>query len=238
MIAVVTGSQSGIGKAVKEKLIQNGVQVISVDKDCQGGDKDSYAVDVSDEKQVIMFWEQMREKYEKIDFLVNCAGIFFYQERKKIFELPVEEIEQVFRVNFIGNFLMLREAIPHLKKAEGGSVVCISSDQTIYPRKGNLPYIVSKDAVNGLVQTAAVELCKDQIRVNGIAAASVRTRFIDSMFEPEKISEVYAEEDKQMPFGLIEADDIAELVFFLLSDKSRRITGQIYLVDSGKYLFH
>lgn len=234
-IAVVTGCCSGIGASVKNRLLEQGATVIGIDIE-EYKNESYFCADVSDEAQMIDAFRKISEKYDHIDYLVNCAGIFFANQRSSLMDMEVAELETVWRINFLGSFLTLKYALPLLLKSDSASVINLSSDQTVKAQKNNLAYLVSKDSVNALTKTAALELCNCNIRVNAVAAASVRTHFIDRLFSAETLENVYRSENRKMPLGLIEPDDVTELVIFLLSEKSKKITGQIYLIDAGKLL--
>jgi NAD(P)-dependent dehydrogenase (short-subunit alcohol dehydrogenase family) len=151
--------------------------------------------------------------------------------------MQLDEWEQTLRVNLTGTMLVTKAAIPLLKKAEGNkSITNISSDQTLHPRKRNAAYLVSKSGINSLTQLAAVELQEFGICVNAIAVASVKTNFINSLMEDAaRIEEIFHEEGRKMPFGIIYPEEVAEMVMFLSSKRAAKITGQIMLMDSGLY---
>lgn len=152
--------------------------------------------------------------------------------------MDLNEWERVISVNITGAMLITKYAVPLLKCSNGDkAIVNISSDQAWYPRKRNSAYSVSKAGIVGFSRASAVELIESKIRVNSILPASVRSSFIRNVVrKKEEMDELYKREDKKMPLGLIEPEEVAELIFFLGSDKSKKITGQSIIMDSGVYI--
>ncbi len=117
------------------------------------------------------------------------------------------------------------------------AVVFISSDQAEHPRRKNSAYAVSKGGIETLTKVCAVEGAVYGVRVNCIKPASVHTNFIRKLADSEAhMAEIYKKAAQEMPFGLIEPEDIAESVFYLGSECAKCITGQSLLIDSGLYL--
>lgn len=236
-VAIITGAASGIGKSVCECLLKDNITVIGVDKSiiniigCE-----IYQFDVSNEDEVRELFDLIQRNHSKIDYLVNCAGIFCFKSRNCIKDSNVNEIKKVFESNFISSFLMTKYAVPLMEKC-GGAIVNLSSDRTIRTSANNIAYTASKAAINDLTKVSALELIQQKIRVNAVAAASVRTNFINAAFESkEMIDKIFEIENEKMPLGLIEPEYVAQIICFLLSDKAKNITGQIIPVDSGVLL--
>ena len=236
-VAIVTGAASGIGKSVCECLLRENVAVIGVDKntiDIESCEK--YQIDVSNESEVIEMFDLIKSNHSKISYLVNCAGIFCFESRNCIKSSNANEIKKVFDANFFSSFLMTKYVAPLMEEC-GGAIVNLSSDRTFKTSANNIAYTVSKAAINELTKVSAIELMEQKIRVNAVAAASVRTNFINAIFESkEKIEKIFEIENEKMPLGLIEPEQIAQLICFLLSDKAKNITGQIIPIDSGVLL--
>ena len=236
-VAIVTGGSGGIGGAICELLSKNDFDVINLDIKIDNKYK-SIKCDVSKEEDIVSAKKEIIEKYkiDTIDLLVNTAGIFCYKERGEIVELSFEEWKKVLNVNLDSVFLCSKHFISLLKNSDNySSIINISSDQAIKPRRKSGAYAVSKAGISSLTKILACELSKYKIRVNEIAAASVKTNFINDYFERKNmdVEEIYSNMEKQMPFGLIMPNSIAEMVLFLSSEKAKNITGQTILIDSG-----
>lgn len=235
---LVTGAASGIGRAVAEKYKLTGCEVIGIDKESIPCDFRLLACDLADEDQVKSTFASLCEKYQKIDYLINVAGVFYIGKRNTVAEMELSGWNATLHNNLTGTMLCCKYAVPLLEnnKAEDRAIVNITSDQAIYPRKKNSAYAVSKSGISCLTKVLAQELMDSKIRVNAIAPASVRTNFIHNLATDKRsVEDIYLMEDQKMPLGLIMPEDVAELAFFLGSKLAKRITGQIIMMDSGLY---
>lgn len=235
---VITGAASGIGKAVALKYLAQGHQVIGLDRQAADGPYPILPCDISDENAVRQAFDQIGRRWGCIHYLINCAGVFFSGRRATIDEMDLKDWNDVLRINLTGTMLVTKAAIPLLKKADTDrAIVNISSDQAVHPREKNGAYAVSKSGIECLTRLCAAELLEARIRVNAVAPASVRSNFILELAGDEaRMDAIYRKQDEKMPLGLIEADEIAEIVLFLGSDAAGKITGQVISVDSGSYL--
>lgn len=237
-IVVVTGAASGIGRAVAEKYKSMGYETIGIDKNSDKCDFELLVCNLADGKEVKNIFALIKEKYEKIDYLINVAGIFFVGERSTVVDMDISNWNATLHNNLTSVMLCCKYAIPIMENGDtkDRAIVNITSDQSIYPRKKNSAYAVSKSGINCLTKVLAQELLPNRIRVNAIAPASVKTNFIHGLaLDEDSMENIYQKEDKKMPFGLIMPEDVAELAFFLGSDLSKRITGEIVMMDSGIY---
>lgn len=235
---VVTGAASGIGKAIADIYFSDGYEVIGLDVVQADTGYPIIACDVSDESAVSAAFDLISERVSAIRYLINCAGIFFSARREPIDMISLEEWNNTYRNNATSVMLVTKYAIPLLKACRGDkAIINISSDQVKFPRPKNVSYSVSKSAIENFSRACAVEFLEDKIRVNVVEAASVRTNFIHKLSgTAERENEIYNRENKKMPLGLIEAEDVAQMVCFLGSVKAKRITGQVILIDSGLYI--
>lgn len=235
---IITGASSGIGYAAAKMYNDNGYNVIGLD--LNGGNFEFPVIqcDVSNEDSVRCAFDCIRNKTTSIQYLVNCAGVFFVNHRNTIDSMSVEEWDAVYRNNTTSVLLVTKYALPLMREFAGDkAIINISSDQARYPRRRNAAYAVSKGAIEVLSKTCAVELLEESIRVNSIEIASVKTKFIRKLSGSiQRENEIYTKENEKMPLGLILPEDVAETIFFLGSEKACRITGQTLLIDSGLYL--
>lgn len=132
---------------------------------------------------------------------------------------------------------MIKNTYPMLKKSDEASVVNISSEQSYLPQLGFAPYAVSKAAINTLTASAAQEFLNDKIRVNAIALGTVKTNILSSFCnDKDEIENLFKNKDQEIPFGVMNTSNVADMVSFLLSHNARYITGEVLRADGGSFL--
>ena len=234
-VMLVTGACGGIGRCLCGNFIGKGFRVIGLDKaDNPPPQVDFYRCDISEEAQVTQTLKTIWEKYDCLDILVNVAGIVAKNGTHAVADLPYEEWSSVLRVNLDGTFLVTRAAIPLIKKSSGArAILSISSEQVVYPATGSAPYVISKAGVEMLTKVLSVELLGERIRVNALALASVRNNFIGKLVgDPARLARMSEMRNREMPFGILEVNDVFHAVEFLIRDDTK-ITGQVIVIDSG-----
>lgn len=236
---IVTGGSRGIGRAIVEKLTSAGHEVafsynsnrekaeeLVASINTQGGKAHALSVDVTDFKQAESFIAAAREKMGDVDALVNNAGI---TRDKSLFIMQPEEWHSVINTNLNGYFNITRNIIGYFMKNKKGCIVNISSVAGTIGIGGQTNYCASKAAIIGFTKSLAKEVAKLQIPVNCIAPGYIDTDMTSA------IDETHREQLKKMVpmqrFGRVE--EVAELVLFLLSDKTRYITGHTFVIDGG-----
>ena len=239
-VAIVTGGASGIGLSIATRLAADGARLLIVDSDgpqgeasvadlAAGGVEARLEVgDVGDPEVAGRSVSRAIEVWGRIDILVNNAGIG--GDIGNIWELPVEELDRVYRTNLRGVFLFCAEVVPHMMERDYGRIVNIAS---IAGKEGNprqVPYSATKAAVITLTKSVGKELARTGIRVNCVAPALVQTPILDQ-FTQEQI-EYLAE---RIPMGRLgEADEIAALVAWLASAECSFSTGAVFDVSGGR----
>jgi len=228
-VAAISGGAKNIGKGIALKLLSENWRVAIIDIDKNGlqnleGSEDilKFCGDVSSEKDVKEFFEKIKEKFGRLDLIVNNAAIGGF---KNFLDLSVSEWKKVIDVNLTGYFLMSRFGVPLILENPGkGTIVNIASTRAIMSEPGNEAYSASKSGILGLTHALANSLGPN-IRVNAISPGWI-------LHENETISE---EEHKQHPVGRAgKISDIAELVLFLSDEnKSGFITGANIVIDGG-----
>ena len=239
---LVTGGDRGIGKAIVLKFAQEGFSVAftyymrerdavrtAEEASTYGVDVFFTRMDVGDEESVRSAAEEVSKVFPYLNVLVNNAGIISF---KKFEETTLEEWERLIRINLTGVYLVTRSFLPLLKRADWASIVNIAS---IAGQTGNVvasvSYCASKAGVIGLTRRLAVELAPD-IRVNAVAPSFVETDmvkdFIDTPENREKVAELHPLK------GVARPEDIANVVYFLTTQDSRFITGQVISVNGGR----
>lgn len=235
--AIITGVASGIGECIAKHFIEEGIHVFGIDENIPKNEKIEYfKCDIRDEEKIINIINDIKEKTEHIDYLINSAGIFCYKGRDLIEDLSKEEWQNVIDVNLTGTFLITKYSIPLLKKSSNGNIINLSSEQVVLPQIKSAPYAITKAGIEMFSKILAFELIESRIRVNTIALASVRTNFLKRYKKDDVIINTIMENtDRNMPFGIIKAYDVYKLVKYLI-EEDNKITGQTILMDSGVVL--
>lgn len=235
-IALVTGAAKGIGKAIATRLVQDGLFVILVDSDRKStqetakllGEKNVavHFADISEEFQVIQLFETIVQHYQKLDAVINNAGII---NDNLIWNMSAEEFDQVVRINLKGTWLMCREAAKLMKLQQSGRIINISS-RAWMGNRGQTNYSASKAGVIGLTRALALELGPYNVLVNAIAPGLIDTPLTQKL-KPEILEKLI---QAQPTKSIGSPDDVANAVSFLVSPKTNFISGQLIYVDGGK----
>lgn len=232
--AIVTGGCRGIGLAVAEILLQQGWRVAMVDRDTEelhrvaDGMENVLAVeaDISIPEQVDRMVAETVAAFGRVDALVNNAGVALFSRAGRT---SFQEWREVMATNLDGVFLCTQAAAPELAKTHG-SVVNIASISGLRASTLRVAYGTSKAAVIHLTKQFAAELGEQGIRVNCVAPGPVRTKLAAAVHAPEIIAAYY----DAIPLNRYgEAQEIAEAVVFLCSDKASFVSGQTLAVDGG-----
>lgn len=242
-VALITGGTGGIGKATAKLFLEEGAKVAVVgtsDEKLQELKNELSEVltikaDVADEEDTKNYINKTVEEFETIDIFFNNAGI--EGKTAPLEEQTLESFNKVMAVNATGVFLGMKHVIPVMKKGGGGSIINTSSVAGLMGSPDLSPYVASKHAVVGLTKSAAVELAKENIRVNSIHPAPIDTRMMESielMLSPEDRAAARTGFESVVPMGRYgKAEEVAKLVLFLASDDSSYITGAQYTVAGG-----
>lgn len=234
---LVTGATGGIGKAVVSELAEKGYQIVAVartEKKLQEladdyGDCIRYIVcDLSDVSHVAAIFEQLSEWEIVLSGVVYCAGCC---NSAPIRGIDRDDMQRDMNVNVLAFVEMGKYFSKKKYISEGAGIVAISSMSAWDITKGMCVYSMSKEALNVAVQTMAKEFMKRKIRVNAILPAYVKTEM--TMGSGDVESRIAKLQEKQ-PMGIIEPEYIAYMVEFLLSEKSKYMTGCLIPVSGGR----
>ncbi len=229
-IAIVSGGSGGIGSAIIRGLQQAGGVAVSFDLS-PPPDKDIpwLQCDVRSDNSVSSAVQQLFEKNGRLDLVIHAAGV---SREAVIWKLAVEDWDLIQAVNLRGAFLLLKHAIPFMRRGNGGRVVLIGSINGSRGKFGTSAYSASKAGLLGLAKSVARETGRFGILVNVIEPGWVRTPMTESL--PAAARE--GAENESLLGSLVETSDIAGAVRFLCGPGANRITGQILRVDAGQFL--
>jgi NAD(P)-dependent dehydrogenase (short-subunit alcohol dehydrogenase family) len=243
-VALITGASSGIGRATALLFARNGVNVVAIGRNegelgsLRDEAKDSkgslrvHLADVTETSQVDRLIIETVEHFGQIDVLVNSAGII---KTGSIEDTTLDDWDKMMNINARSVFYIMQKALPHLESTKG-SIVNVSSVTGIRAFPGVLAYCVSKAAVDQLTRCVALELAKKGIRVNAVNPGVVETNLHKrGGMSPEDYGKFLANAANTHPIGRAgQPSEVAELIYFLASDKAGWITGATYEIDGGR----
>ncbi len=237
-VAVVTGAGRGIGKAIAEMLAAGGVTVVCVSRSeancsqvadgivARGGKARAMAVDVSDAAAVEQASARLNEEFGAVNILVNNAGI---TRDGMMLRMSQENWHDVINTNLSSCFYWTKGLAGPMSRKRWGRIVNITSVIGLMGNAGQVNYAAAKAGIIGLTKSLAKELASRSVTCNAVAPGFIETDMTASLDESLS-SEILARIPLKR-FG--KADDIANIVDFLCSDKADYITGQVFTVDGG-----
>lgn len=238
--ALITGSATGIGKAVALRLAREGCNVAinalgmmeeqgcAAVEECRalGVESELFLADVTSFTQCGEMVKAVKERFGSLDVLVNNAGI---TKDALLPRMTEEQFDAVINVNLKGVFNMCRHTSMVMIRQKGGRIINVSSVAGVYGNAGQMNYSASKAGVVGMTLTAAKELGSRGITVNAVAPGFIRTAMTDAL--PEDIKQQMLKQITLGHFG--EAEDVAEAIAFFASEQAGYITGQVLVIDGG-----
>lgn len=233
-VAIITGGARGMGASHVRRFVEEGAKVVFTDINEEVGEKLASELgdntlfvkhDVTDEAG----WQEVVEKAEAafgpVNVLVNNAGISM---SKSIFDMSVEDYKKIIDINQVSVFLGIKAVLPSMQKAEGGSIVNISSMNGIVG--GAVGYTDSKFAVRGMTKAAALQVGHLGIRVNSVHPGVIETPMVTEGDAVEQIKEFA----KQIPMRrMAQSEEVTNMVLFLASSESSYSTGSEFIIDGG-----
>ncbi len=247
-VALVTGGTSGIGLEATKMLLKGGAEVLIVGVSENEGrqalmeleDWDQQltlvTADISYPSECNRVVQTLLSEFGRLDILINCAGVFI--------EHTIDEVEEVvydriMDVNVKGTFFMCKYAIPQMRKAEGGAIINISSDAGLQGNYNCTTYCASKGAITLFTKALALDLARDNIRVNCVCPGEIHTpmveRKIEAAVKKGETKEVYLQALlKDYPIDRMgKAEEVAAVICFLASDMASFVLGASWSVDGG-----
>lgn len=217
---VVTGASRGIGKAIADRLVARGEEVIGVARTIADSEFETLAVDVSSENQVKNLARLLRSRPTAVTALINAAGV---ASMNLAVLAPAPKVRSVIETNLFGTMFMCQALAPLMIRTGGGSIVNISTIAVSLALQGESAYIASKAGVEAFSRTLARELGGHNITVNCIAPGPISTDLLKGVSR-EQIVRITDRQIIQRQFSLEEVCDVVEI---LLDPRSRSITGHV-----------
>jgi len=238
-VVLITGAASGIGKAIALKFVKEGAKIIiNYNKSCKEaerleeiikkkGEAHLIKADISRYGEIFSLLRKTIEKYGRLDILINNASIF---PKKNFFEYDEKLFDRIINTNLKSVFFCSQIASQYMLKQKEGIILNISSNAGIIPKKNKgIVYGLSKAGVINLTKSLALTLAP-HIRINCIAPGFTETPMA-AFFRNKKMK---TEVEKKIPLQRVNSPhDIANLALFLVSDESKNITGQTFIIDGG-----
>ena len=238
-VAFITGGSRGIGKEVALKFADNGYNIVinyvSDKTDVEKLEKEFsekgvetliLKADVTNGEEIENLVKQVIEKFGKIDVLVNNAGI---TRDNLLMRMSEEEFDKVIEVNLKGTYIVTKSVIKYMMKKRNGSIINLSSVVGVAGNAGQANYSASKAGIIGFTKSIAKELASRNIRANAVAPG-----FIETDMTAVLSDEIKENIHNQIPLKRIgSAKEVANLIYFLGSEESSYITGQVINVDGG-----
>ena len=244
-VAFVTGAAGTIGRAIVQRLADNGASVVVADINLAGAEAVALqhpsamacSVDISSQDSTEAGVLSAVARFGRLDILVNNAGVNTFAHRVTIDGFPVEEWDRITRIDLDGLFLMSRAALaPMLARGEGGRIVNIASVVGLAAMRLQSPFVAAKAGIIHLTRSMALELGPQNIVTNAIAPGSIMSEGTRQLFYSADGSFAARTEEfmKHVPLGRPGgAEEIAEAVLFLASPGAGYINGQVLAVDGG-----
>ncbi|ABE41377.1 SDR family NAD(P)-dependent oxidoreductase [Rhodopseudomonas pseudopalustris] len=237
-VALVTGAARGIGLKTARRFLDSGWRVALLDLDdealrqaieqlAQPERTLALHCDVADTNSIASDVAAVGKRFGRLDAVVNNAGVAVF---KPLMETTPAEWNRVIEVNLTGPFLVIQAAVPLLRDSGGGAIVNVTSISALRASTLRAAYGSSKAGLAHLTKQCAVELASLGIRVNGVAPGPVETAMAKAVHTPA----IRADYHDAIPLGRYGLEqELAEAIYFLCSDRSSYITGQILAVDGG-----
>ena len=235
----ITGATGGIGEAICNKFYQkeyNLVLTSSSDekllslKKKYGDNNSYYKIDISDFESIDRCMSQITSDHKDLTIIINNAGI---TSDNLLLRMRNDQWSKVIKTNLESNFFIVKSLLPNMISNRYGKIIGISSVVAVQGNPGQSNYVASKAGMIGFYKSIAHEVAKRNINVNVVSPGFISTNMTDKLEESQKNN--ILDKIPMKKFGI--PDDVANLVYFLSSDKSSYITGQNFNVNGGMLMF-
>ena len=240
-VAIITGGDSGIGRAVAVAFVKEGAKVVipyfneHIDAqetkqvlDSLGGESLYLSGDIKDKNFCDYIVEQTIKSFGKIDILINNAAVQYQQ--KSLLDITDEQFDDTMKTNIYGMFYLTRSALGYM--LPGSNIINLSSVTTFYGEPELIDYVTTKGAIVGFTRALATNLADKNIRVNAVAPGYFWTALQPACWEAEKIPTLGADAPMKRAG---ETYEIAPLFVYLASDDATYVTGQVMHINGGLY---
>lgn len=240
-VVIITGASSGIGKATAKLFAENGAKVVAVGRndkelnslkeEVSGSLKPVFA-DLREPSQIDRLITNTIDNFKRLDILINAAGII---GNGSVENTSLEDWDKMMNINLRSVFYLMNKSVPYLIESKG-NIVNVSSVTGIRAFPNVLAYCVSKAGVDQLTKCSALELAPHGVRVNAVNPGVVVTNLHKRSGMDEEKYEAFLEHSKSThPLGRAgEPNEVADLIYFLASEKASWITGATYEIDGGR----
>ena len=247
-VAIVTGAGNGLGRAIAERLSEEGARLVLGDIEREGLERTAASIaaiggeavtvlgDLTEEEPAARLIETAVARFGRLDILVNNVG---GGRNAKIWEMTAADWDYVLRLNLRSTFLCTRYAAPHMMEKRSGKIICLSSGAregtpwTAYYQGGSA-YSAAKAGVHGFIRDVALELAEYNINVNAVAPGPIDTERVGPMLR-ELNESVDFSPNRMTPLGRLgQPVEVANAVLFLASEEATYITGHTLAVAGGR----
>ncbi len=238
MNVILTGATSGIGFETLKQLVKNNYTVYAIGRDFLKIDSfiesnknqiKKYVFDLGNVQDIEKLFSSYELSNQKFDGLIHCAGI---EQTMPLTLCTPDNIKKIYDINVFAGIELLRHFTKKKYSNDGASVIFLSSVMGVLGQPGKIGYCSTKSAVLGIVKSSALEFAKRKIRVNAVLPGIVNTPMSEKLF-----AEIDEESRMRIvdmhPLGLGEVTDVVPMILFLMSNGSKWITGQNFIVDGG-----
>jgi NAD(P)-dependent dehydrogenase (short-subunit alcohol dehydrogenase family) len=243
-VAIVTGASSGIGRATAKLFVEEGANVVAVGRNekeltdlkssviSEKGELKLQLADVTELTLLDRIVSEAIDHFGKIDVVVNSAGVI---KNGNIENTSLDDWDRMMNINLRSVFILMQKAVPHLAKTKG-NIVNVSSVAGPRAFPNLLAYCVSKAATDQLTRCSALELASQGIRVNAVNPGVVITNLHGRGGMDQKAYDNFLEHSKEThPLGRVgKPEEVADLIYYLASEKASWITGATYEIDGGR----
>ena len=237
----VTGGSTGTGAAAVRAFVRDGRPVAFLDSNGPagrtlaeelGGQALFVAGDVRERADLKHAADEAEARFGPLGAVFANAGIHRFNS---VLDVTDAALEEVLSINLLGTIATVRETAPRLVAAGGGAIVLMASDQALIGKRNSFAYGLSKGAVGQMAKSMALDLGPKGVRVNAVCPGTIRTPLTEAIFERmADPAAAWAAEGGTYPLGRVgSAEEVAEVVCFLASERARFVTGALWPVDGG-----